>query len=145
MQSILAIAAVLVTGPLLGVEFGVAAFSNPLAANLPDESYRQFRSGGSRQLGALMPFWYVSAFVVLIVCAVVSQTVPAFVAVAAMGAATVLSVVVLVPINNRIGRWSSVEDVNRDLTARWDRLHWVRVALLTALFLAVCLGLGSVG
>lgn len=141
MESVLALAAIALIGPLLGVELGVAAFANPLAARLPEDSYRVFRSAGSRQLGALMPFWYIGATVVLVACAAVSPATPAFVAVAAMAAAVLLSVAVLVPINNRIGRWTSAEDVDRDLAGRWDRFHWLRVGFLVAVFLSVCIGL----
>ena len=141
MESVLAFAALALTGPLLGVELGVAAFTNPIAARLPDESYRVLRSGGSRLLGALMPFWYIGTTVVLVAGAAVSHATPAFVAVAAMAAAVLLSVAVLVPINNRIGRWTSAEDVDRDLGGRWDRFHWLRVGLLVAMFLSVCIGL----
>lgn len=141
MESALAVIAAVLAGPLLGVEFGVAAFYNPLAARLPDESYRVFRSSGSRLLGALMPFWYIGTLVALIADAALSRTAPAFIAVAAMAAAVLLTVTVLVPINNRIGRWTSTVDVDRELAGRWDRLHWVRVGLLAALFLSVCIGL----
>jgi Anthrone oxygenase len=81
-----------------------------------------------------MPFWYVGTLVVLIASAVVSRNVLAIVAVALMGAALLLSVTVLVPINNRIGAWRSDDDVNRALAGRWDRLHGVRVGLLVAMF-----------
>jgi Anthrone oxygenase len=134
MEHVIAIVALVLTGPLVGVELGVAAFTNPLAAKLPDGAYRVFRSGGSRLLGALMPFWYVGTLVVLIASAVVSRNVLAIVAVALMGAALLLSVTVLVPINNRIGAWRSDDDVNRALAGRWDRLHGVRVGLLVAMF-----------
>jgi hypothetical protein len=140
MERIIAIVALVLTGPLVGVEFGVAAFSNPLAARLPDDAYRAFRSGGSRLLGALMPFWYGGTLVFLIAAAVMSHAVPAIVAVALMGATMLLTLTVLVPINNRIGAWKSDSDVDRDLAGRWDRLHWVRVGLLVAMFVALAAG-----
>ena len=59
MEHVIAIVALVLTGPLVGVELGVAAFTNPLVAKLSDDAYRVFRSGGSRLLGALMPFWYI--------------------------------------------------------------------------------------
>jgi hypothetical protein len=48
-----------------------------------------------------------------------------------------LSVTVLVPINNRTAAWRSTDDVDRDLAGRWDRLHWVRVGLLVAMFVVI--------
>jgi hypothetical protein len=120
----------------------VAAFTNPLVSKLPDDAYRLVRSRGSRLLGALMPFWYIGTLVVLIACAVLSHDLLAVAAVALMGAAVLLTVTVLVPINNRIGAWQSDDDVDRDLAGRWDRLHWVRVGLLFAMFTALAIGFG---
>lgn len=137
MEHIVAIVALVLTGPLVGVELGVAAFTHPLVSKLPDDAYRAVRSGGSRLLGALMPFWYVGSLVALLASAVMSRDVLAIGAVALMGAAILLTVTVLVPINNRIGAWRSNEDVNRALAGRWDRLHRVRVGLLVAMFVAM--------
>ncbi|AGB21380.1 protein of unknown function (DUF1772) [Mycobacterium sp. JS623] len=125
----------------LGDVGDAAAFTNPLVAKLPDEPYRIFRSGGSRLLGALMPFWYIGTLVALVAGAVVSGNVLALAAVAVMAVALLLTVSVLVPINNRIGAWRSEDDVNRDLASRWDRLHWVRVGLLATLFVALTVGM----
>jgi Domain of unknown function (DUF1772) len=133
------IVVLVLVGPLVGVEFGVAAFTNPLVANLPDAAYRQVRSGGSRLLGAVMPFWYIGSLAVLLADAAMSRD-PFVVAAAAMLAAAVLmTVTTLVPINNRIARWKTDADVSRDLAGRWDRLHWLRVALLAALFLLLAI------
>jgi hypothetical protein len=45
MEHVIAIVALVLTGPLVGVELGVAAFTNPLVAKLPDDAYGVFRSG----------------------------------------------------------------------------------------------------
>jgi hypothetical protein len=140
MTHVIAIVAFILTGPLVGAELGVAAFMNPLVSKLPDDAYRVFRSGGSRLLGAVMPFWYIGTLVVLIAAAVVTRDVPAVVAAALMGTAVLLTVTVLVPINNRIGAWRTSDDVNRELAGRWDRLHWVRVGLLAAMFVMLTVG-----
>jgi hypothetical protein len=86
-------------------------------------------------LGVVMPFWYIGALVLLIAAAVLSRSALVIGAATLMAAAVLLSVTTLVPINNRIGRWQTDADVSRDLAGRWDRLHWLRVALLAALFL----------
>lgn len=140
MERVIAIVALVLTGPLVGVELGVAAFTNPIFAKLPEDAFRQARSGGSRLLGCVMPFWYIGTLVVLIAGAALSHDVLAVTAVALMGAAMLLTVTVLVPINNRIGAWRSDSDVNRDLASRWDRLHWVRVGILIAMFIALAAG-----
>ena len=50
-----------------------------------------------------------------------------------------LTVTVLVPINNRIAAWTDAAD--RDLARRWDRLHWVRVVILVVLYVLLVLGI----
>jgi hypothetical protein len=135
MVQIVEVIALLLAGPLVGVEFGVAAFANPIVAKLPDPAFRQFRSGGSRLLGAVMPFWYVATLVALVGAAVLSRSDLVIVAAALMGAAVLLTVTTLVPINNRIGKWTTDGDVSRELARRWDRLHWLRVTILAVLFL----------
>ena len=139
MTKLIEIAALVLVGPLVGVEFGVAAFTNPIVAKLPDAAYRQVRSGGSRLLGAVMPFWYIGALVVLIAEAVLFRNALVIGAAALMAAAVLLSVTTLVPINNRIARWQTDADVTRELAARWDRLHGLRVALLAALWVLLVL------
>src|ERR1700712_5253435 len=107
MVQIVEVIALLFAGPLVGVEFGVAAFANPIVAKLPDPAFGQFRSGGSWLLGAVMPFWYVATLVVLVAAAVLSRSDLVLVAAALMGAAVLLTVTTLVPINNRIGKWTT--------------------------------------
>ena len=115
MEHVIAIVALVLTGPLVGVELGVAAFINPSPPNCPTTPIGVFRSGGSRLLGALTPFWYIGTLVLLNAGAVLSRNVLAIAAVALMAAAVVLTVAVLVPINNRVGPWPSDADVNRSL------------------------------
>jgi Domain of unknown function (DUF1772) len=43
----------------------------------------------------------------------------------------------LVPINNRIAAWPAAGELSRELANRWDRLHWVRVAILAVLFVVL--------
>lgn len=51
-----------------------------------------------------------------------------------------LTVTLLVPINNRIAKWPATGALPRELAARWDRLHRLRVALLLAVFVLLTLG-----
>lgn len=44
------------------------------------------------------------------------------------------TVTMLVPINNRIAKWPATGELSRELAARWDRLHRLRVAVLVLLF-----------
>jgi hypothetical protein len=139
MERIVWIVAVVVTGPLVGIELGVAAVVGPLAAKLPDSGFRVIRSGGSRWLGALMPFWYFGAMALLVAVAVVHTSGPAIAAAVVMAAAMLLTVTILVPINNRVARWRTDDDVDRGLTARWDAFHWLRVAMLATVFVLLAI------
>jgi hypothetical protein len=121
MEDIIWIVAMVVTGPLVGIELGVAAVVNPLAAKLPDSGFRVVRGGGSRWLGALMPFWYVGTLILLIAVVVTSGSGAAASATVVVGLAVLLTVTVLVPINTRVGRWATDADVDRGLTRRWSR------------------------
>ena len=134
MEQLIAIIALIVTGPLVGIELGVAAVVNPLADKLPDSGFRVVRSGGSKWLGLLMPFWYVGSLAALVAVAITSRTGLAVAAVTLMAGALLLTVTILVPINNRIARWTTDADVSRDLARRWDRFHWLRVAMLATVF-----------
>ena len=52
-----------------------------------------------------------------------------------------MTVTLMVPVNNRIGRWSGAADASRDEARLWDRLHWRRVFLLVALYALLIAGL----
>jgi hypothetical protein len=141
MEDIVEVVALVITGPMVGVEIAVAAFTNPIFDRLPDDAFRLARSDGSRVLGRVMPFWYIATLVVLIATAVVTSGNWLIVAAAALMALVVLlTVTMLVPINNRVGAWSQAADVDRILARRWDRLHWLRVAMLVTLFVLLAVG-----
>lgn len=141
MEDIVEVGVLVITGPMVGVEIAVAAFTNPIFDRLPDDAYRQARSDGSRVLGRVMPFWYIATLVVLIATAVVTHGNWLITAAAALMALVVLlTVTMLVPINNRIGKWSRDADVDRGLARRWDRLHWLRVILLLVMVVLLSAG-----
>lgn len=138
MTSIAQTAAGVILGPMVGVEFGVVAFTHPMLGRLAEDGYRTARSHSARVLGKVMPFWYAASVLALVAVAV--QTSGAALAVAAlvlMAAVMALTFTVLVPINNRVGAWAADDDVSRDLAARWDRAHWARVALLFGAFVLI--------
>ncbi|MEB3070088.1 anthrone oxygenase family protein [[Mycobacterium] vasticus] len=142
MTEVLEILAIVLVGTLVGSEFAVAAFVRPILERLPDDAFWAARGDGAGRLGKVMPFWYLASFALLAAVGVVTDSQRWLVGVAAalMVAVVLLSVVVLVPINNKIAAWHSVDDVSRELAARWDRLHWVRVALLAAAFVLLLVG-----
>ncbi|ART68395.1 hypothetical protein BTO20_07220 [Mycobacterium dioxanotrophicus] len=137
MEQTVQIVAVLIMGTLVGVEFGVAAFTNPIVERLPDQGYRQARATGARILGTVMPFWYLAAAALLVGVWWLGRSPLAIAAVAVMGVVIVLTLTTLVPINNRVSAsvGAGPEEVPvRELAHRWDRLHWLRVALLAVAF-----------
>ncbi|SEB10019.1 MULTISPECIES: DUF1772 domain-containing protein [unclassified Mycobacterium] len=143
MEHIAQVLTVIVVGTLVGVEFGVAAFTNPIFERLPDDAYRQARATGSRILGTVMPFWYAAAAALLVGNAVFDPTPLPIAAVVLMAVVMVLTLTALVPINNRVAAWAGAgpdeAPTSRELAHRWDRLHWVRVALLLVAFVLVVL------
>lgn len=135
MEEIAYFIALVIAGPMVGVEFAVAAFANPIFGRLPDDAYWQARRDSARVLGKVMPFWYIATLVALIAVAVItSGQWPVTAAAVMLALVVLLTVTMLVPINNRIGAWTGAADVDRDLARRWDRLHWLRVALLVVMF-----------
>ncbi len=51
MEHIAQILTVIVVGTLVGVEFGVAAFTHPILERLPDDAYRQARALAAESSG----------------------------------------------------------------------------------------------
>lgn len=143
MEHLAQVFAVLALGTLVGVEFGVAAFMNPILERLPDDDYRQARAAGSKMLGTAMPFWYITAAALLVGVAVLGRSPLVVAAVVVMAAIMVLTLTTLVPINNRVAAWAgagAAQVPERELARRWDRLHWLRVALLFVAFVLLVLG-----
>ena len=131
-------AAIVVAGLLVGVELCVAVLVHPVADRLPSAGALTFRSMAARRLGALMPPWYIATVTLAVVMSVLLRATAAGglsgVAAALFLATVVLSVTVLVPINNRVKAWSQGDhppDWRRQLR-RWDRWHLLRVLLCLA-------------
>ncbi|OIN82070.1 DUF1772 domain-containing protein [Mycobacterium malmoense] len=130
--------AIVITGSMVGVEFAVVAFANPVLARLPDDSFRAARGDAGRLLGKVMPFWYAAALLLLVAATIAASGAARCwllgIAAGLMAGVMLLSVTVLVPINNRIAAWPAGGEPSRRLAARWDRLHWLRVGILAVLF-----------
>lgn len=143
MERIAQVLAVLAVGTLVGVEFSVAAFMNPILDRLPDDAYRLARAAGSKMLGAAMPFWYLTAAALLVGVAVLGRSLLVVAAVVVMALIMVVTLTTLVPINNRVAAWAgagAAQAPERELARRWDRLHRLRVALLFVVFVLLVLG-----
>ena len=91
-------------------------------------------------LGAVMPFWYIGSLVLAAIWAIAgwSDDGGGLVVIAAglLILSVVMSVLLLVPINNRNKTWTAETrpaDWKEQLN-RWLRFHYLRVAVLIAAF-----------
>ncbi|MEE2033349.1 DUF1772 domain-containing protein [Rhodococcus chondri] len=129
-----------VVGVMVGAEFSVAFILNPILNALPEDSGILGRAHGGRMLGAVMPVWYITSLVLVAVWAIAGWHRPGAGFVVTAGALLILSVIMslllLVPINNRGKTWTPDNlpaDWKQQMT-RWDRFHYVRVAVIIAAF-----------
>ncbi|EGG45391.1 DUF1772 domain-containing protein [Streptomyces griseoaurantiacus] len=129
-----------VVGLMVGVEFSVAFVMNRIFNALPEDSDQLARAHGGRMLGALMPFWYVGSLVLGAIWAVAgwdrSGAGLVVIAAALLIVSVIMSVLLLVPINNRSRTWTPEnrpEDWKEQMN-RWDRYHYARVAVIVAAF-----------
>jgi Domain of unknown function (DUF1772) len=140
MHIALAVIAATVVGPMVGVEFAVAVFVNPMLRRLPFGSSLQARADGGRVLGRVMPFWYFASLILTAGLAAATwghaAAGAAIAGVALLAVSIVMSIALLVPINNRSITWTADDhpDDWREQQQRWDRLHYVRVAIILAGF-----------
>jgi Domain of unknown function (DUF1772) len=140
MINTLAIVTATVFGTMVGVEFAVAVFVNPIMLRLPAGPSLEARAEGARVLGRVMPFWYVGSLALTAGLAAATwggaAGAAATAAAALLAVTVVMSVAWLVPINNRSATWTATDhpDDWREQQQRWDRLHYARVAILVAGF-----------
>ena len=137
----LQIVAVVVVGLMVGVELSVAFVINPIVDRLPGNAGLLARSDGGRMLGRVMPFWYIGSTLLAAGSALsdAAAAAPAWSAVALLVVSVVMSVALLVPINNRSKGWTpdTAPADWREQAGQWDRLHMVRLALIVAAFVLV--------
>lgn len=140
MLNALEIVTTVVVGVMVGVEFSVAFVINPILDALPDDSSQLGRAHGGRMLGAVMPFWYITSLVLAAVWAAFRWHHHGAGLVVTAGAlltlSVIMSILLLVPINNRGKTWTPDNrpaDWKQQMN-RWDRLHYVRVAIIIAAF-----------
>lgn len=140
MLNALEVVTTVVVGLMVGVEFSVAFIMNRILDALPEDSGQLGHAHGGRMLGALMPFWYVGSLVLSVIWAIAGwRHHGAGLVVTAAGLLIVsvaMSMLLLVPINNRNKTWTP-ENRPADWKAqlhRWERWHYVRVAVIVAAF-----------
>ncbi|MFH8462455.1 anthrone oxygenase family protein [Streptomyces sp. NPDC017991] len=129
-----------VVGLMVGVEFAVAFVMNPILNALPEDSRQLGHAHGGRMLGALMPFWYIGSLVLSALWAIAGwhQHGAGLVVIAAalLILSVVMSLLLLVPINNRNKTWTPENrpDDWQEQMNRWLRFHYIRVAVIIAAF-----------
>jgi len=140
MLNTLEVVTTVIVGVMVGVEFAVAVILNRILDALPEDSAQLGHAHGGRMLGAVMPFWYIGSLVLATLWAVAGWHHDGTGLVVLAGALLLLSVVMslllLVPINNRNKTWTPENrpaDWKEQLN-RWQRWHYVRVAVLVAAF-----------
>lgn len=147
-MNILNVATILCIGLLIGAEFAVSAFVNPVLNKLHLAAKAEATRLFARLLGTVMPVWYIASLLLLLSETIIhlhnSVIVWLGVAVAFWGAAIALSIVSLVPINNRLARMAAngwTESTQRE-HRKWDALHRVRVFALAVAMIFFLAGIG---
>ncbi|MCZ0971956.1 anthrone oxygenase family protein [Streptomyces noursei] len=127
-------------GLMVGVEFSVAFVMNRIFNALPEDSDQLARSHGGRMLGAVMPVWYISSLVLAAVWALAGWhhegTGLVVTAAGLLIVSVIMSLLLLVPINNQGKTWTPENRPAdwKEQMNRWDRYHYVRVAVIIAAF-----------
>lgn len=140
MLTALEVGTTVVVGVMVGVEFSVAFVINRILDALPEDSGQLGRAHGGRMLGAVMPVWYITSLILVGIWAVAGWDHHGTGLVVTAGALLILSVVMsillLVPINNRSKTWTPDNRPAdwKEQSKRWDRFHYVRVAVIIAAF-----------
>ena len=140
MLDALEVVTIVVVGVMVGVEFSVPFFSTPILNALPEDSGQLGHAHGGRMLGAVMPVWYIGSLVLAAVWAIAgwhhAGTGLVVTAAGLLILTVVMSLLLLVPINNRNKTWTPEnrpEDWKEQMN-RWLRFHYVRVAVIIAAF-----------
>ena len=127
-------------GVMVGVEFAVAVIFKRILDALPGDSGQLGHAHGGRMLGAVMPFWYIGSLVLAVIWAIARWHHHGTGLVVTAGALLILSVIMsvllLVPINNRNKTWTPENRPAdwKEQMNRWNRWHYVRVAVIIAAF-----------
>ncbi|MDX2544422.1 DUF1772 domain-containing protein [Streptomyces sp. WI04-05B] len=140
MLDALEVVTTVVVGLMVGVEFSVIFIMNRILNALPEDSRQLGHAHGGRMLGALMPYWYIGSLVLSAIWAVARWhhhgTGLVVTAAGLLILSVVMSIALLVPINNRNKTWTPENrpaDWKEQLD-RWNRYHYVRVAVILAAF-----------
>jgi uncharacterized membrane protein len=147
MTSLLNIATILSIGLMIGTEFAVSAFINPILNQLDDRARLAAIRLFAAKLGFVMPFWYGLNLLFLVSEAVLLRHQPGFLlldaAIAVWSVVIVLTLLFLVPIANRMAHLTPDAPAAEALAEqqKWDSMHRVRVAALIAAMVLFLIGI----
>jgi uncharacterized membrane protein len=131
------IATILSAGLLIGNEFAVSGFINPVIEKLDDTAQASAIRLFAARLGAAMPFWYALCLILLLIETILRRHQPGYTllvtASAIWIAVILLTILFLVPINNRMARLAQgpLAEQSRQEHNRWETLHRIRILALT--------------
>ena len=145
LETVLLVAA----GTLVGNEICIAAFIHPIFYKLPDECHLRAAQPVAKLLGAVMPFWYIAVVVLTAAECYLSRNgnpVALHLLESALGifvGSIVFTLLGPVPINNQIARIVPEQPPQNwlALRKRWDRLHAIRVAIITVALILLTAGI----
>lgn len=147
-MNFLNVSAILCIGLLIGVEFAVSAFVNPVVWELDFAAQAEPIRLFARRLGAAMPVWYIASLLLLLSETIIhrheSLVVLLGIATAILGAVIVLTLLFLVPINNRLARMDTdawTEGARREHQT-WDVRHRARIFALLVAMVFFLVGIG---
>jgi hypothetical protein len=121
---------------MTGSEICIAVLVNPVLRQLPEKEQVPFLRRGARHLGFLMPFWYFASLLLAVTSAIAFHRATgrwgggALYSAILQAGIILMTVTLLVPINNRFGKLKEGETGWTPAAHRWDRLHQLRVLLL---------------
>lgn len=152
MSVVLEICSTLVVGWVAGAESASWSCVQPLVGRLPYEQQIAMEKGMLRTFGRIMPILMPLSAILAVATAIDSRGGDAgalwlrIAAAACVGAATISTVVVNVPINTRTGRWRSVDDQAEwtRMRTRWHVFQGVRSILLLAAFVLLVIAVATV-
>ncbi len=145
---VLNVVTTLCIGLLIGTEFAVSVFINPILRKLDNRAQAQAIRLFARRLGTAMPFWYVASLLLLIGEAIVHRRESGgllLIAACVIWIAVIIhTVLVLVPINNRMTQLDSdafSQEAQRE-HKKWDSLHRLRVVALVVALVCCLVAIG---
>lgn len=142
-MTLLNVVTVACIGLLVGVEFAVSAFVNPVLWKLEPAARAVTVRTFARNLGAVMPVWYAVSMLLLLAELVAGWHGPGaglLIASSTIWATViVLTLLFLVPINSRLAKLEPAAWTDQTWREhrRWDTRHRYRIAALVASW--VCL------